>query len=100
MKLIAVDVGKLEQLAVRLEKKYIVHLGFREGFNAVKILGKGAAATVYKAIRFRDNKYVAIKSFKRSLYFSTENGKASFQKEFQILSSLSHPNICSLEGVY
>lgn len=44
--------------------------GFREGFKAVKILGKGVTATVYKACRFRDQCDVAIKSFKRSSYFA------------------------------
>lgn len=63
-----------------LEKKYIVQLGFKEGFKAIKILGKGVTATVYKACRFRDQVEVAIKSFKRSVYFAAENGKLSFQK--------------------
>jgi len=67
-------------LARQLEKKYIVQLGFHESFKAVKILGKGLTATVYKAMSFRDKKDVAIKSFKRSVYFATPNGKPSFQK--------------------
>ena len=46
----------------------------------MKILGKGLTATVYKAKSFRDQKDVAIKSFKRSIYFETTNGKASIQK--------------------
>jgi hypothetical protein len=66
--------------AKKLEKKYIVQLGFRDGFKAVKILGKGVTATVYKATRYRDQTDVAIKSFKRSVYFATDNGKLSFQK--------------------
>lgn len=63
-----------------MEKEYLVQLGFRDGFKAIKILGKGVTATVYKALRFRDQSDVAIKSFKRSVYFATENGKLSFQK--------------------
>ena len=46
-----------------------MQLGFHESFKAVKILGKGLTATVYKAISFRDQKDVAIKSFKRAVYF-------------------------------
>ena len=57
-------------------------------------------ATVYKAISFRDQKDVAIKSFKRSVYFQTPNGKLSFQKEFKTLTNLHHRNICGLESVY
>lgn len=57
-----------------------MQLGFRDGFKAVKILGKGVTATVYKATRYRDQNDVAIKSFKRSVYFAAENGKLSFQK--------------------
>lgn len=57
-----------------------MQLGFRDGFKAVRILGKGVTATVYKATRYRDQNDVAIKSFKRSVYFAAENGKLSFQK--------------------
>lgn len=77
-----------------------MQLGFHESFKAVKILGKGLTATVYKAISYRDRKDVAIKSFKRTVYFATPNGKLSFQKEFQTLASLQHKNICGLESVY
>lgn len=57
------------------KKKYIVQKGFHESFKAIKILGRGLTATVYKAISFRDQKDVAIKSFKRAVYFETTNGK-------------------------
>lgn len=53
-----------------LSKKYIVQLGFKDSFKAIKILGKGVTATVYKALNFSNQTDVAIKSFKRSVYFA------------------------------
>jgi len=70
----------VENFTKVLEKKFIVQTGFRDCFNAVKVQGKGITATVYKALRYRDQKYVAIKSFNRSKYFSTNLGKQSFLK--------------------
>lgn len=57
-----------------------MQVGFHESFKAIKILGKGLTATVYKATRFRDKKDVAIKSFKRKSIGATDNEKLSFQK--------------------
>lgn len=57
-----------------------MQIGFHDSFKAVKILGKGLTATVYKATRFRDKKDVAIKSFKKKCVNATDNEKLSFQK--------------------
>lgn len=79
-----------------LSRKFIVQLGFHTSFKAIKKIGKGMTACVYNAINFATGKEVAIKSFKRSVYFAQDNnnGKASFCKEFRMLSDSSHPNIC------
>ncbi len=53
--------------------KYIVQLGFHNLFKAHKKIGKGMTASVYNALSYALNKEVAIKSFKRSVYFSSEN---------------------------
>ena len=60
-----------------MQKKYIVQKGFHTSYKAVKRIGKGVTACVYCAQRFLDGKEVAIKSFKRSVYFASDhnNGK-------------------------
>lgn len=85
-----------------LEKRYLVQLNFHKLFKAMKILGKGVTATVYKATRFQDQSFVAIKSFKRQHYFETENGngKKAFQKEFKIMTEVRHKNLINFQGVY
>lgn len=62
-----------------LGRKFIVQLGFHSSFKAVKKIGKGMTACVYNAINFANGKEVAIKSFKRSVYFAQDNnnGKVS-----------------------
>lgn len=66
-------------------------------------------ACVYNAISFANGKEVAIKSFKRSVYFAqdNQNGKViykliqvSFCKEFKILSLCDHKNICKMQSVF
>ena len=49
-------------------------------FKAHKKIGKGMTASVYNAISFASNKEVAIKSFKRSVYFASENNNGGVHK--------------------
>ncbi len=51
-----------------------MQLGFHTAFKAIKKIGKGMTACVYNAISFATGREVAIKSFKRSVYFAQENG--------------------------
>lgn len=51
-----------------------MQLGFHTSFKAIKKIGKGMTACVYDAINFANGKEVAIKSFKRSVYFEQDNG--------------------------
>lgn len=60
---------EFEKFIFVLERRYLIQLRFHESFKALKILGKGVTATVYKALRFEDQREVAIKSFKRAVYF-------------------------------
>lgn len=93
---------QLEMFGKILSRKFIVQLGFHTSFKAIKKIGKGMTACVYNAISFATGREVAIKSFKRSVYFAQDNnnGKASFCKEFRMLSDSNHSNICKFEGVY
>jgi len=49
-------------------------LGFHTSFKAIKKIGKGMTACVYNALNYANGKEVAIKSFKRSVYFEQDNG--------------------------
>jgi len=70
----------LEAFGRVLAVKYIVQLGFHVLFKAIKKIGKGMTACVYNAINFANGQEVAIKSFKRSIYFEQDkgNGKVNF----------------------
>ena len=90
-------------------KKNLVQQNFHPQFRAIRRIGKGVTACVYEADRLRDHKPVAIKSFKKSVYFASDNGKGkveifliqeAFIKEMQILSELSHPGIGAYNGVF
>ena len=77
-------------------------MDFHNCYKAIQRLGKGSTACVYSALQFMDGNLVAIKSFKRSNYFASDNnnGKKAFQKEFKILTKIDHKNICKLKGVF
>lgn len=44
-------------------------------YRAIKKIGKGVTASVYKAIRLTDRKEVAVKSFKKDIYFNVDSGR-------------------------
>jgi hypothetical protein len=93
---------KLEMFGKILGKKFIVQLGFHTSFKAIKKIGRGMTACVYNAINFANGREVAIKSFKRSVYFAQDNGngKISFQKEFRILTQINHKNLSQIYSVF
>ena len=67
-----------------------MQLGFHGSFKAISKIGKGMTACVYNAINFNNGKEVAIKSFKRSVYFKQDNGNGKvFQFIFRILFLMS-----------
>ena len=49
--------------------------GFREAFRPLVRLGKGMTAAVYKAESLLEHEEVAIKTFKKSVYFQAAHGK-------------------------
>ena len=63
----------LERFAEVLGQKYIVQKGFHNAFKAYKKIGKGMTACVYNALNFGTGTQVAIKSFKRAVYFKQDN---------------------------
>lgn len=54
--------------------------------------GKGGMATVYSAIRDRDEAYVAIKVIANDIAAANDFGKR-FQREARLMSTLDHPHI-------
>ena len=65
----------LEKFGELLGTKYIFQDGFHDIYRAIKKIGKGVTASVYKALRLTDRKEVAVKSFKKELYYSIDNGR-------------------------
>ena len=56
-------------------RKYIFQDGFHEVYRAIKKIGRGVTASVYKALRLTDKMEVAVKSFKKDTYFKIDNGR-------------------------
>ena len=65
----------LLKFASLLARKYIIQDGFHEIYRAIKKIGKGVTASVYKAVDLTDRKEVAVKSFKKDVYFAIDNGR-------------------------
>ena len=62
------------------------------------LLGAGGMGEVYRAIDTRLNRAVAIKVL-ASGGASEDSGRARFEREAQVISSLNHPHICTLYDV-
>ncbi|XP_063065555.1 NUAK family SNF1-like kinase 1 [Engraulis encrasicolus] len=68
-------------------------------FEILETLGKGAYGTVKKAVERRSGKTVAIKSIKKEC-LSDELDRTHIQREIEIVSQLSHPNIIQMHEVF
>ncbi len=50
------NTDNLHKFSDKLGKKYIFQDGFHEIYRAIKKIGKGVTASVYKALRLTDHK--------------------------------------------
>ena len=103
------NTDSLHKFSERLGKKYILQDGFHEIYRAIKKIGKGVTASVYKALRLTDRKEIAVKSFKKDVYYSIDNGrgkvimqlmKGAFEKEFKAMTEVDCRYICKLISVF
>ncbi len=51
-----IQTQNLENFSEKLGKKYIIQDGFHDIYRAIKKIGKGVTASVYKALRLTDRK--------------------------------------------
>ena len=58
-----------------LGKTYTTQLDFHNLFQPQRKIGHGLTATVYKVTKNIDNSTVAVKAFKKSVYFATADGR-------------------------
>ncbi|KAK0225407.1 kinase-like domain-containing protein [Armillaria fumosa] len=66
-------------------------------------LGKGAYATVVKALSRTTGEWVAVKMIREKRpqgSTSVTTTQTQLNREINIMSNLSHPNICGMKGVY
>jgi serine/threonine protein kinase len=63
-----------------------------EGYDLIKRLDAGGQATVYKAIRKKDGRLVAIKVLHGGPH-ATDEARARLQREINALRAINHPNI-------
>ncbi|KAL2103776.1 hypothetical protein ACEWY4_000644 [Coilia grayii] len=68
-------------------------------YEVLETLGKGTYGTVKKAVERRSGKTVAIKSIKKDC-ISDDLDRAHIQREIEIVSHLSHPNIIQMHEVF
>src|SRR6266436_4873110 len=74
--------------------------GMRLGpYEIVALLGAGGMGEVYRARDTRLNRQVAIKVLPKA-FASDPERLARFQREAQVLASLSHPNIGVIHGIH
>lgn len=52
----SINTESLQKFSLLLSGKYILQDGFHEIFRAIKKIGKGVTASVYKALRLTDKK--------------------------------------------
>ena len=85
--------------------------GLYKYYDVQHVLGKGAYATVVKALHRRECAWYAVKLFsgdklRQMIENSASNGHdrgettSHLQKEVQILERLEHPNICKLKEAF
>ena len=67
-------------------------------YEVVSPLGAGGMGEVYRALDTRLDRTVAIKILPAHLSDNTE-AKQRFDREARAISSLNHPNICTLHDV-
>src|SRR5215469_11124560 len=67
-------------------------------YEIASAIGAGGMGEVYRARDTRLDRWVAIKTLHSALSCTSEL-KSRFEREARILSSLSHPHICSLYDV-
>jgi len=64
-------------------------------YRLIELLGRGSAATTYRARDIQLERDVAVKVFRRE-YGGDDNFSRSFQQEAKAAASLNHPNIVSV----
>ncbi len=68
-------------------------------YKLLELIGKGGQAEVYKALDMKLKRFVAVKVFHANQ--KEYRGKlASFKLEARLVSSLNHPNICKVYGLF
>lgn len=73
------------------------HHAYLDNYKLVKTLGQGYHAKVKLGLNPNDNKYYALKIFKKTHDF--EKNKETLLKEFQVMQGLNHPNLINLISI-
>ncbi|KAK0448648.1 kinase-like domain-containing protein [Armillaria borealis] len=77
--------------------------GVYADYEVAHELGKGAFATVVKAMSRKTGEWVAVKMIREKRpqgSTSVTTTQTQLNREINIMASLSHPNICAMKGVY
>ena len=69
------DGGKLIELYRIFGRTYTTQLDFHQLFKPLRKIGQGLTASVYQVSRNIDSATLAVKAFKKSIYFASSGGK-------------------------
>lgn len=74
----------------------MIRTDFHDRYKVKKVLGEGAFAKVYYAVREEDGKEFAVKALTKEFLKKLNKGKMAIRNEIEILMNLDHPNIIKL----
>ena len=80
--------------------RVFVQSDFHSKFSTLKMIGKGSFARVYLVENKESKERFAVKAFSKEFLLGQSKGKDSLINEMNVMRSLSHPNIMSLEEVH
>lgn len=81
-------------------KPYIIQINFHDVFEAKKLIGQGAFASVYLCINRQTKERVAVKTLSKKKATQTKEGRDLILNEIEISGSLDNPHLMKLLEVY
>lgn len=98
-KLMLKDKQKVEELKDAL-KPYVIQTNFNHVYEAKKVIGKGAFASVYLCVHKRTGEQVAVKRLSKKKSMKTKDGRQLTMNEIEISASLDNPHLMKMFEVF
>lgn len=98
-KLLLKDKEILERFSIAA-KPYVVQTNFHDVYEAKKIIGQGAFASVYLCVHRKTGERVAVKCLSKKKSMKMKDGKLLIMNEMEISSSLDNTHLLKLIEVF